>query len=99
MLSEPEASIDEAEFFPDLIEENTIREDINFRNEKESDQTHGYNLRPGRSDWRERYADHYIYTTPVVFTNLSIPKAIHLYGTEALVSVMKEVNQLHDKGV
>ena len=97
MLLEPEASNDEAEFFPDPIEENMIREDINFRNEKESDQTHRYNLRPGRSDWREKYADHY--TTPVVFTNLSIPKAMHLYGTEALASVMKEVNQLHDKGV
>ena len=24
---------------------------------------------------------------------------MHLYGTEALASVMKEVNQLHDKGV
>ena len=74
-----------------------IHRDINFRNEKESDQTHRYDLRPGRSDWRERYADHY--ATPVVFTNLSIPKAMHLYGTEALASVMKVVNQLHDKGV
>ena len=43
VLSEPEASNDEAEFFPDSIEEIMIHEDINFRNEKESDQTHRYN--------------------------------------------------------
>ena len=37
--------------------------------------------------------------TPVVLTNLTIPKAMKLYGTEALASVMKEVSQLHEKHV
>ena len=32
-------------------------------------------------------------------TNLSIPKAIKLFGSEALAAAMKEVNQLHDKCV
>ena len=34
-----------------------------------------------------------------MLTNLSIPKAIKLFGAEALASVMKEVRQLHDKRV
>ena len=71
-------------------------QDINFRDEKELDQTHRYNIRPGRSDWRERYPNHY--TTPVVFTNRSRKQCIQ-YGTESLASVMKEVNQLHDNEV
>ena len=37
--------------------------------------------------------------TPVVLANLTIPKAMKLYGTEALASVMKEVSQLHEKHV
>ena len=61
------------------------------------DQTHRYSLRPSRSDWRNRFADQY--TVPVVLANLSIPKAIKKFGSEALASVMKEINQLHDKGV
>ena len=73
-----------------------IHQDINFRNGKESDQTHR-TISDQTRMIREKYADHH--TTPVVFTNLSIPKAINLYETEALVSVMKEVNQLHEKGV
>jgi len=35
----------------------------------------------------------------VILSNLSIPKAIRLYGGEAVSSIMKEMNQLQDKGV
>ena len=45
------------------------------------DITDQYNLRPNRSNVRDRYADHY--TVPVVLTNLSIPKAMKLYEMEA----------------
>jgi hypothetical protein len=87
----------EADFQPDVFQQNIIDTDNAVRNDETMDATHRYSLRQSRSDWRDRYTDHY--TTPVVLTNLSIPKAMKLYGTEALASVMKEVKQLHDKGV
>ena len=63
-----------------------------------SDTTHHYNLRPRNSTWKnDKYADHYV--NAVILTNLSIPKAMKLFGSEALAAAMKEVNQLHDKGV
>ena len=40
-----------------------------------------------------------IYTAPVILSNLSIPKAIRLYGVETVTSIMKEIDQLQDKGV
>ena len=40
-----------------------------------------------------------VYTAPVILYNLSIPKAIRLYGVEAVSSIMKEMHQLQDKGV
>jgi hypothetical protein len=96
---EIDAQIEEqdVEFQPSSYEQNIINEDNKLRNDESMDTTHRYNLRESRSNWRERYGDHY--ATPAVLTNLSIPKAIKLYGTEALASVMKEASQLHDKGV
>ena len=35
----------------------------------------------------------------MVLANLSIPKAIRKFSSEALASVMKSINQLYDKGV
>jgi len=52
----------------------------------------GHNLRPNRSNWRERYGH-------VVLANLSIDKANRLYGYEAAESVMKEMKQMHEKKV
>jgi len=52
------------------------------------DMTHRYKLRQNRSNWPDRYADHN--NSPIVLTNLSIPKFIKLYGTEVLASVMQE---------
>ena len=78
------------------VNNNVIEEDNTAGINDQMNMTHRYDLRPTRSSWRDRFAD---YTTPIVLTNLSIPKAIKLYGQEALGSVMKEVRQLHDKGV
>ena len=55
------------------------------------------NLRSSRNNWKDRYDDHY--NTPIILTNLSIQKAIKLYGVESLASVMKEIKQLHEKSV
>ena len=71
--------------------------DNNFRSEDNMDKTHRYDLRTVRSDWRNRYPSEY--TAPVILSNLSIPKAIRLYGVEAVASIMKEMHQLQDKGV
>jgi hypothetical protein len=85
-------SLDE-EYVPNTFQQNVIDLDMMVRNDGVKDITHQYNLRSNKNDLREHY------TVSVVLTNLSIPKAIKLYGTEALASVMKEMNQLHDKGV
>jgi len=58
------------------------------------DVTHRYSFREKRPDWKDRYSEHY--TTAVVLMNLSIPKAIKLYGIETLASVMNEMLQLHE---
>jgi hypothetical protein len=93
----PEMDIDDEVFLPDYEQQQVINTDQHNRISGEMDTTHRYNLRAARSDWKDRYTEHY--TAPVILTNLSIPKAIRLYGVEALASVMKEMNQLQDKGV
>ena len=82
---------------PNDNEQEIINQDNKYRNEGNTDKTHRYHLRPTRSDWKNRYAGEY--SAPVVLSNLSIPKAIRLYGVEAVASIMKEVGQLQDKGV
>ena len=72
--------------------------DKHFRSEDNMDVTHRYDLRTARSNWREKYPGEC--TAPVIIlSNLSIPKAIRLYGVEAVASIMKEMHQLQDKGV
>ena len=81
---------EDREFQPDLFQQNIIDEENQARNEEVIDMTHRYNLCQIKSNWRDRYADHY--ATLIILTNMTIPKAIIMYGT----SVVKEV---HDKGM
>ena len=96
-INGPDMNIDDEVFEPDYQQQQIINADNQIRGENNIDSTHRYNLRSARSDWRDRYSEEY--TAHVVLTNLSIPKAIKLYGVEALASIMKEMNQLQDKGV
>ena len=84
-------------FEPDEYQQEIIKVDNNVRSEDNMDVTHRYDLRTVRSDWRKKYPGEY--TSPVILSNLSIPKAIRLYGVEAVASIMKEMHQLQDKGV
>jgi hypothetical protein len=54
-------------------------------------QEHRYNLRPRRSNWKEKYA--------YAFTNISVKKGVQTIGEPAILSIMKEMNQLHEKKV
>ena len=81
---------------PNDNEREIINKDNQYRNKGIIDETHRYHLRPTISDWKNRYAGEY--SAPVVLSNLSIPKAIRLYGVEAVASIMKEIGQLQDKG-
>jgi len=76
-------SKDEVVVQPSNFEQEIINEDSEIRHDATMDQTH----RPSPCDWRHRFADQY--TVPVVLANLSIPKAIKKFGSEALASVMK----------
>ena len=58
--------------------------------------THRYDLWTVRSGWRTKHQDEY--TAPVILSNLSISKAIRLYGVEA-VAFLHQIGQLQDKGV
>jgi hypothetical protein len=60
LTSDFPAASEDREFQPDLFQQSIIDEDNQARNEKVIDVTHRYNLRPSRSDWRDRYADHYM---------------------------------------
>jgi hypothetical protein len=71
-----------------VVGEPAVIEDIDIPNEVQA----RYNLRMPRPNWRDRYAH-------VVLTNLTIDKANKLFGSEAAASVMKEVGQMHEKGV
>ena len=93
---EPMEILDEI-FEPDEYQQEIIKMDNNFRSEDNMDITHRYDLRTVRSDWRKKYPSGY--TASVILSNLSIPKAIRLYGVEAVASIMKEMHQLQDKGV
>ena len=82
---------------PNDKEQKIINKDNQYRNEVIIDKTRRYHLRPTRSDWKNRYAGEY--SAPVVLSNLWTPKAIRLYGVEAVASILKEIGQLQDKGV
>ena len=76
---------DSMEIFDEIYEPNDneqeiIKKDNQYRNEGIVDKTHRYHLRTTRRHWRNRYVGEY--STPVVLYNLSIPKAIRLYGVE-----------------
>jgi hypothetical protein len=92
-----ETSPEDVVYEPDELQKRVIYKDNMVKSTGVHDITHRYSLREKRPEWRDRYSEHY--TAAVVLTNLSIPKAIKLYGIEALASVMKEMLQLHDKGV
>jgi hypothetical protein len=51
--------------------------------------THRYDLRPKRSSWRDKYA--------YAFTNISVKKGVNTIGVPAVLAMMKEIKQLHDK--
>jgi hypothetical protein len=53
-----------------------------------------YHIRPKRSTWRDKYKEDYI-----VMTTLSVQQGLKELGTEAIISMMKELDQLHTKGV
>jgi hypothetical protein len=94
----PTQSVDDREFQPEEVQQHTIDIDNKERADMNSDTTHHYNLRPRNSTWKnDKYADHYV--NAVILTKSSIPKAMKLFESEALAAAMKEVNQLHDKGV
>ena len=78
---------DEVVIHPSNFEQEIINENSEIRLDTTMDQTHRYSLRPSRSDWRHRFADQY--SVPVVLANMSIPKEIRKFGSEALASVMK----------
>jgi hypothetical protein len=50
---------------------------------------HRYDLRPNRSSWRDKYA--------YAFTNISVKKGVSTIGVPAVLSMMLEIKQLHDK--
>jgi len=90
-IQEPEQDameILEEIFEPDEYQQEIINQDNNFRSENNMDATHRYDLRTVRSDWRIKYPDKL-----VILSNLSIPKAIRLYGVEEVTSIMKEMGQ------
>ena len=69
----------------DEYQQEIIKMDNNFRSEDNMDVTHRYDLRTVRSDWRNKYPSEY--TAPFILSNLSIRKAIRLYGVEAVASI------------
>ena len=68
-------------FKPDEYRQEITKLDKIFRSEDYMDVTHRYDLRTVRNDWRNKCPGEY--TAPVILSNLSIPKAIRLYGIEA----------------
>eukprot|EP00974_Lingulodinium_polyedra_P081824 7922639-Lingulodinium_polyedra.AAC.1 len=80
-----------------------ISEDQNDQEEQESAQEaraqlsntynqHRYNLRERRTSWKERFVG-------ITVGNLSVRRSLRELGTEAMVSMMKEMHQMHTKGV
>ena len=75
--------IPDAEVFQRNDQQRNVTEEDNTATiNDQMHMTHRYDLRQTRSSWRDRFADHN--TNPIVLTNLSIPKAIKLYGVICL---------------
>jgi hypothetical protein len=71
------------EHIQEVMEPNEVRE------------VNRYNLRERRGPFRD---PDYVYNG-IVLTNLNITQAVKQFGEEAALSVMKEISQLHEKGV
>jgi hypothetical protein len=94
----PYQPIHDHEYQLNDFEQQNINEDRQVRDENNEFQAiPRYNLRPRKSNWRQRYGDEYI--NAVTLTNLSIKKAVKQFGSEAAVAIMKEMDQMHTKQV
>lgn len=64
-------------------------------NRNEVQEINRYNLRERRGPFRD---PDYVYNG-IILTNLNITQAVKQFGEEAALAVMKEISQLHEKGV
>jgi hypothetical protein len=90
----------EEEFEPDEHAQQAIDVDLSIRQDDDiQDETHSYGLRKHRnhSNWKTCQFENHV--SAIILLGLSMKKAVKLYGVEAVVSVMKEMNQLYYKSV